>query len=315
MSSYYTETTKMSDIICEQPSTLQMMSRFGLPLGVGEKTVAEVCGLNGVDTRTFLAVANFTKYGPEGATDFASEVSVEALVSYLKQAHNYFLDFQLPSIRRKLLEAIVCTNTSEVNEVSGLILKFYDDYMAEVRRHMQHEDRHIFTYVKSLLEGRKPADFEISRFAKSHTGIDRKLQELKNIIIKYYTPGEAADLLNTVLYDIFICEADLRRHCQVEDYIFVPAVQQLEERVEEGVAAPETANQEQASAGVLSEREKEVVACVVKGMSNKQIADKLFISLNTVLTHRKNIARKLDIHSVSGLTIYAIVNSIVKLDA
>lgn len=304
----------MSDIICEQPSMLQMMSRFGLPLGVGEKTVAEVCGINGVDAPTFLAVANFTKHGPEGSADFASEVSVEALVSYLKQAHNYFLDFQLPSIRRKLLEAIVCANTSEVNEVSGLILKFYDDYMSEVRRHMQYEDRHIFTYVKALLDGRKPSDFEIARFARSHTGIDRKLQELKNIIIKYYTPGEAADLLNTVLYDIFICEADLRCHCQVEDYIFVPAVQRLEERVADGTAEHETTEKEPSVAGVLSEREKEVVACVVKGMSNKQIADKLFISLNTVLTHRKNIARKLDIHSVSGLTIYAIVNSIVKLD-
>ena len=44
------------------------------------------------------------------------------------------------------------------------------------------------------------------------------------------------------------------------------------------------------------------------------IADELFISLNTVLTHRKNIARKLNIHSVAGLTIYAIVNKIVNID-
>ena len=48
-------------------------------------------------------------------------------------------------------------------------------------------------------------------------------------------------------------------------------------------------------------------------MSNKQIAARLFISLNTVLTHRKNIARKLNIHSVAGLTIYAIVNRIVDI--
>jgi regulator of cell morphogenesis and NO signaling len=53
---------------------------------------------------------------------------------------------------------------------------------------------------------------------------------------------------------------------------------------------------------------------VVKGMTNKEIAQTLFISVNTVLTHRKNISRKLNIHSISGLTIYAIVNKIVKLD-
>ena len=62
------------------------------------------------------------------------------------------------------------------------------------------------------------------------------------------------------------------------------------------------------------DREREIVHCVVCGMSNKQIAEQLFISLNTVLTHRKNIARKLNIHSVAGLTIYAIVNKIVNID-
>ena len=49
-------------------------------------------------------------------------------------------------------------------------------------------------------------------------------------------------------------------------------------------------------------------------MSNKDVADKLFISINTVLTHRKNIFRKLDIHSISGLTIYAVVNGLITLD-
>ena len=53
---------------------------------------------------------------------------------------------------------------------------------------------------------------------------------------------------------------------------------------------------------------------MVCGLSNKEIAAQLFISLNTVLTHRKNIARKLDIHSVAGLTIYAIVNKLVDIN-
>ena len=64
----------------------------------------------------------------------------------------------------------------------------------------------------------------------------------------------------------------------------------------------------------LSGREKEVIACVVQGMTNKQIADKLFISTHTVITHRRNISAKLGIHSPAGLTIYAIVNKLVQLD-
>ena len=65
----------------------------------------------------------------------------------------------------------------------------------------------------------------------------------------------------------------------------------------------------------LSERERDVVIGVVQGMSNKEIADHLFISVNTVITHRRNIARKLQIHSAAGLTIYAIVNNLVDISS
>ena len=63
----------------------------------------------------------------------------------------------------------------------------------------------------------------------------------------------------------------------------------------------------------LSPREREIVVCIVKGMTNKQIADCLCISTHTVITHRRNIAAKLQIHSAAGLTIYAIVNRLVEL--
>ena len=66
-------------------------------------------------------------------------------------------------------------------------------------------------------------------------------------------------------------------------------------------------------AETLSQREKEIITCVVKGMTNKAIADKLYLSIHTVITHRRNIARKLQIHSPAGLTIYAIVNKLVEL--
>ena len=66
-------------------------------------------------------------------------------------------------------------------------------------------------------------------------------------------------------------------------------------------------------ADVLSQREREIVVCVVRGLTNKEIADELCISVHTVITHRKNISRKLQIHSVAGLTIYAIANKLIEL--
>lgn len=64
----------------------------------------------------------------------------------------------------------------------------------------------------------------------------------------------------------------------------------------------------------LSEREREIVVCVVKGLTNRQIAEQLFLSVHTVITHRRNITNKLQIHSTSGLTIYAIVNKLVEVN-
>lgn len=64
----------------------------------------------------------------------------------------------------------------------------------------------------------------------------------------------------------------------------------------------------------LSTREQEIIISIVKGMTNKEIADKLFLSSHTVITHRRNITKKLQIHSSAGLTIYAIVNKLVRLE-
>lgn len=311
----YTESDKMADVICDEHHLLQMISRFGIPLGVGEQSVAEVCESHGIDTVTFLAVANYMKQGSQITPHYVDRVSIHCLITYLQNAHEYFLNFQLPSIRRKLLDAIDC---SAQNEVGMLILRFFDEYQQEIRRHMLQENRLVFSYVQGLLQGRLDEKFDIYSITRSHDNSDRKLQELKNAIIKYYHPldGKASELLASVLFDIFNCEVDMHAHCEVEDLLFVPAVRILEEQVAEGTlpADESEAPDNGKSESLLSEREKEIVASVVKGMSNKEVAENLFISVNTVQTHRKNIARKLNIHSLSALTIYAIVNKLVSID-
>lgn len=80
------------------------------------------------------------------------------------------------------------------------------------------------------------------------------------------------------------------------------------------IALPEEEDLDDENERLLSPREKDVVAFVAKGLTNKEIASKLSISIHTVITHRRNIAKKLKIHSPSGLTIYAIVNKLVNID-
>ena len=315
----YSPTDKMSDIICDNYSLLQVMSRFGLPLGFGDYSVEEVCKSSQVDCNTFLAVANFINKGHSRSSLPQTDISVETLMAYLKNAHHYFLDFQLPTIRRKLLEAIDCSTD---NEITFLILKFFDVYVQEVRNHMNYEDQYVFTYVDNLLKGQKDENYNIKMFVSHHDHIDEKLTELKNSIIKYYPDSKKAYMMNAVLFDIFNCERDLVSHNAVEDHLFVPAVLQLEEEVKKNLDNHNTSNKVQepiekeeslSRQDDLSQREKEIICCVVKGMSNKEIAENLFISVHTVITHRRNIARKLQIHSPTLLTVYAIVNKLVDI--
>ena len=111
----YRSTDKMSDLICDNYSLLMVMSRFGLSLGFGDKSVKDVCEAQGVDCPTFLAVANFISEEQYSYSGNESDFSIPALMDYLKRAHTYFLDFNLPAIRRKLIEAIDCSSTNDGN--------------------------------------------------------------------------------------------------------------------------------------------------------------------------------------------------------
>ena len=87
----------------------------------------------------------------------------------------------------------------------------------------------------------------------------------------------------------------------------------IADRLNSLLRTEDESDEREGNAETLSQREKEIVTCVVKGMTNKAIADQLCLSIHTIITHRRNIARKLQIHSSAGLTIYAIVNKLVEL--
>jgi DNA-binding NarL/FixJ family response regulator len=88
------------------------------------------------------------------------------------------------------------------------------------------------------------------------------------------------------------------------------STEQINEKLTKLIVEPEYEKRHE----TLTIREKEIIVCVIKGMTNKEIAEKLHLSLHTIISHRRNIAAKLQIHSTAGLTIYAIVNKLVELN-
>ena len=306
----YEADDKMISIIQDNYDILQSLGSFGINLGFGNKTVKELCEDQQVDTFTFLAIINFTINGYL-SPDAIGKLSVPTLMKYLRASHEYYLGFELPFIRKELLSAL-----DEENNMAKLIVRLYDEYAHSIRLHMNYEEKMVFPYVDSLLEGKPVNNYDIETFSKHHGQIDQQLRELKNIIIQYLpSDGLRNNQLSATLYDIHNCEVWLAQHAEVEDHIFIPAIRLLEKEVRHNDLSVKLSHMigHNNDNEVLSEREKDVIISLVQGMSNKQIADHLCISLNTVITHRKNIARKLQIHSPAGLTVYAIAKGLVDI--
>lgn len=301
----------MITLIRDDYNVLQAMGCFGINLGFGDKTVNDVCQAQKVDTYTFLLVVNYiiNGYRHQGPDE---HISVPTLMRYLRASHEYFLGFQLPDIRRKLEDAL-----AEDKNMRRLILCVYDDYARSILQHMRYEEKTLFPYVDGLLAGNRKTNYDIDTFSKHHCDVTSKLLELKDIILKYLpSTGLVNNKLMTTLYDIYNNEQWLQLHANVEDDIFIPAIRSLESSIDADDATckiSDMISQAPDATDVLSDREIDVIRCLVQGFSNKEIAEHLFISINTVTTHRRNIARKLRIHSPAGLTIYAIVNNLVDI--
>ena len=282
--------------MAREEDAIQIISRFGLEMGVGEQTIAQVCTAHGVHTPTFLAIVNYKIFKQRVIPE---DIDIQTLRCYLNNAHAYFLDFRLPRLRRALIEAIIPVDPA--TKIPGLILRCYDEFVEEIRTHIEHENA-------GLYEEHEHDDERITS----------KLTEIKNLIIKYY-PGadnkfdinnqqsKITYLLISVMSDLWHTEQDFADHCAIEDDILRPALKKMQAHRPKSLVAPETEE--------LTDRERDVLIQVVKGLSNKEIADVLCISMHTVVSHRKHITRKLNIHSTAGLTIYAIVNKLIDLDS
>ena len=156
----------MCDLISHEEDAIQIISRFGLEMGVGEQTIEQVCEAYHVHTPTFLAIVNYKVFHKRVIPD---DIDIPTLQRYLSNAHSYFLEFRLPRLRRALIEAIIPADPT--TKIPGLILRCYDEFVEEIRTHIAHENEGLF-----------------DEHEHDDQRITDKLTEIKNLIIKYY-PG------------------------------------------------------------------------------------------------------------------------------
>jgi len=220
----FVPTDTMIELVKEDYNIIPVLSRFAIPLGFGDQTIAAVCGETGISVDVFLLVINFIMSGNIDK-ELMSAVKPVEIVDFLHRSHAYFLTYKFPHIRGNLLKALD-DNHSDINPI---IVRFYDDFIRHVEHHFDYEERIVFPYIRDL-DTPKKYDYNISIFRQQHDEVGETLRELKNIILRYYTTGKP-DVMYDVLVDIYNVEDDLNSHSEIENNILVPMVRAVERRI------------------------------------------------------------------------------------
>ena len=211
-------------MIADNPKLLQLLPRFGIQLGFGDRNVAEVCQQNHVSTRLFLQVCRLY-FDPDTPTqvDTPDDNDLNSLLSYLSASHHYYLDERFPHIEGHLSRIIEAAGTKYGN----MLRHFYGEYKQDMVKHFQYEEEVVFPYIAALRKGQNTG-YSIDQFRHNHSNIEDALDDMTNILIKYL-PG---DILPNerigIATDIMELSADLISHSLIEEHVLVPYVESLE---------------------------------------------------------------------------------------
>lgn len=290
---------KMADLMNRDFSLSGVLERVGLSFGFGDETVHEVCSQAGVNTATFLLICNVylsDDYVP--SQEVLGQIDLRDVLRYLRLSHTYYQKTAVKSLS-ETLDALMspCGDTHKM-----IISRFFSDYTLELSRHFEYEETVVFPYVEAMLDQNVTDDFSIGEYEQHHSDVQEKLDDLKKLIMTYLPRECDQQTIHAALSEIFTLETDLRKHTIIEDRILIPAVNHLEDSGDTDAVVP---------GDRLSSREIEILVGVAQGLINKEIAAKYNLSIHTVITHRKNIARKTGIKTIAGLTAYAILNNLV----
>ncbi|QIK60818.1 LuxR family transcriptional regulator [Dysgonomonas sp. HDW5A] len=287
---FLTPASILSEIVSVNYLLIPVINRFGIKLGLEDKSVKTICTEYNQNIDFFLTILNTylnEDYFPEKKLQ---EFEIDLVTDYLKRTDMYYMHGQIPNIE-KHLNALIATsdpNNKQLELIRKLFFRFKDALIHRINNGLLDDD----TSQALLLD-------------------------LKNILIKHISGSFNENLCYAVVFSVDSLLNDLSKHNRIREKILKPMIAELSEAGVDDwqslIGKPKT-NLLLEEDSAISVRELDVLKLVALGLLNKEIADRLNISLNTVLSHRKNITAKLGIKTVSGLIFYCISHGYISAD-
>jgi regulator of cell morphogenesis and NO signaling len=220
----------MADLVLTNSRLLYVLPYFEISLGFGEKTVKQVCNEKNISVPLFLLVCNiysFDDYCPD--TKDLTQIPVGGIIKYLQNSHKDYLEVRMPQIINNILDLVRVCNLKNGN----ILNSFCEKYKQEVITHLKYEDEIAFPYIIQLLNGVKTGNYKIKEYESNHSDIDAALNDLKNIIIKYFPQDCSMEKCRDILFNLFMFEYDLSKHTLLEDKILISLVEHIEKNTNE----------------------------------------------------------------------------------
>lgn len=279
----------LSETIDTNHQLIPVINRFGIKLGLGDRTIEDICNTAHINTKFFLAIVNTylnEDYFPER---ILQKFSIDMVIDFLKRTDLYIHQAQLYNLEKHLNAFIAMSDPA--NKQLELIRKMFLRFKDEMNK----------VSGQYIDEKETPLAF---------------LHDLKQIFVKHISGNYNENMCYAVIFSIDSLEKDLDKYNRIREKILLPKINELKELgIDDWQQLLVQENDEkQDDNQAISQRELDVLRLVAQGFINKEIADKLNISLNTVLSHRKNITAKLGIKTVSGLIFYCITHGYISAD-
>ncbi len=221
---------KAFKLIHHNYNLLPVLNRFGIQLGLKDKTIETVCREKNINPNFFLAIVNTFSNEEYFPQEELLSFSPLEIIEYLKRTHRYYMNYVIPKLDSQL-EQLINSQTSE-NRGLQMVSQFYKKYKEELQVHIDHEEKKVFPYIeKMVITNKAEGDYTVTSFEKEHTNVDEKLNDLKNLIIKYLVPDYDQNLCNEFLITLFRFEKDIYDHARIEDVILLFQATAIEKKL------------------------------------------------------------------------------------
>ena len=228
-------TSKVAEVILNHHILILPFEHFGINLSFGEKNISEISREFNINENLITSVLNlFLEIEPKDFT-FNTVDDLRQIIIYLKNCHLYYIEEKLPSIEELINQITSINNCSEIT----LLKKFFSDYKTEVANHLKYENEVVHPYIEYLITLLENKDlnnentYSVLVYKDFHDDIEEKLNDLKNLLIKYIPISNDQQIRRKLLFELFEFDSDLNIHSKIEEKILIPLVEKLENNLKE----------------------------------------------------------------------------------